>query len=75
MGTRRKSDDINGNYPILGFRVTKDEKNSFIKEFEQAIEILHNQPEYRRINLKKNAIFLRALELGLEQIKKKKSLG
>jgi hypothetical protein len=75
MGARRKSDDINGNYPLLGFRVTKDEKDSFIKEFEMALSILSSQPEYRRINLKKNAVFLRALELGLEQIKKKKSLG
>lgn len=75
MGVRRKSDDINGNYPILGFRVTKDEKDSFIKEFELAIDILRAQPEYRRINLKKNAVFLRALELGLNHIKKRKSLG
>lgn len=75
MGVRRKSDDINGNYPILGFRVTKGEKDSFIREFEQAIDLLKDQPEYRRINLKKNAVFLRALELGLEQIKKRKSLG
>jgi len=75
MPIKRKSDDINGNYPILGFRVTKDERDAFIQEFETALNLLNNQPEYRRINLKKNAVFLRALELGLEQIRKRKSLA
>lgn len=75
MGIRKKSNDINGNYPILGFRVAKTEKDSFLGDFEAVLEILRHQPEYRRINLKKNAVFLRALEIGLEQIKKRKSLG
>lgn len=75
MGIRKKSNDINGNYPILGFRVAKTEKEAFIAEFEVVLELLHSQPEYRRINLKKNAVFLRALEIGLETIKKRKSLG
>lgn len=75
MGIRKKSSDINGNYPILGFRVAKAERDDFISDFENALEILRNQPEYRRINLKKNAVFLRALEIGLEQIKKRRSLG
>lgn len=75
MPTKRKSDDINGNYPILGFRVGRDERDSFAKELELTIDLLRSQPEYRRINLKKNAVFLRALELGIEQIKKRKSLG
>lgn len=75
MGIRKKSKDINGNYPILGFRITKDERDAFLAEFETTLELLRNQPEYRRINLKKNAVFLRALEIGIEQIKKRKSLG
>lgn len=75
MGIRKKSNDINGNYPILGFRVAKVERDDFLNEFESVLELLHNQPEYRRINLKKNAVFLRALEIGIEQIKKRKSLG
>ncbi len=75
MGTRKKSNDINANYPILGFRIARAEKIDFLDEFETTIELLRNQPEYRRVNLKKNAVFLRALEIGLEQIKKRKSLG
>jgi len=75
MGIRKKSNDINGNYPILGFRIAKAERDEFLNEFESVLELLHNQPEYRRINLKKNAVFLRALEIGIEQIKKRKSLG
>lgn len=75
MGIRKKSSDINGNYPILGFRVAKAEKDDLISEFEATLELLRTQPEYRRINLKKNAVFLRALEIGIEQIKKRKSLG
>lgn len=75
MAITRKSDDINGNYPLLGFRVTKSEKDLVLKEFENAINLLRSQPEYRRLNLKKNAVFLRALEIGIEQIKKRKSLG
>lgn len=75
MAIVKKSDDINGNYPLLGFRVTKNEKDLVLKEFEKAIDLLRAQPEYRRLNLKKNAVFLRALEIGIEQIKKKKSLG
>lgn len=75
MGIRKKSNDINGNYPILGFRIAKAERDDFLNAFESVLELLHNQPEYRRINLKKNAVFLRALEIGIEQIKKRKSLG
>lgn len=75
MATVKKSDDINGNYPLLGFRVTKDERDIVLKDFEKTINLLRNQPEYRRLNLKKNAVFLRALEIGIEQIKKRKSLG
>lgn len=75
MPNLKKSDDINGNYPLLGFRVTKDEKALVLKEFEGALSLLRTQPEYRRLNLKKNAVFLRALEIGIEQIKKRKSLG
>lgn len=74
MGARKKGSDINRNYPILGFRVAKAETEDFLREFETVLELLHEQPEYRRINLKKNAVFLRALEIGLEQIKKRKSL-
>jgi hypothetical protein len=75
MGMPKKSNDINGNYPILGFRVTKAERDEFLSDFETALVLLQNQPEYRRINLKKNAVFLRALEIGIDQIKKRKSLG
>ncbi len=71
----KKSDNINGNYPVLGFRVTKDERDLTLKEFENVLNLLRDQPEYRRLNLKKNAVFLRALEIGLEQIRRKKSLG
>lgn len=75
MGIRKKSNDINANYPILGYRITKDERDGFLSEFDAVLELLRSQPEYRRINLKKNAVFLRALEIGIEQIKKRKSLG
>lgn len=75
MSAPKKSQDINGNYPILGFRIGKAERDDFLDEFENILELLRTQPEYRRINLKKNAVFLRALEIGLEQIKKRKSLG
>lgn len=75
MGIRKKSTDINKNYPILGFRVTKAERDDFLNDFEVVLELLQGQPEYRRINLKKNAVFLRALEIGIDQIKKRKSLG
>lgn len=76
MGSRKKkSADINANYPMLGYRVAKEEKQSFVSEFESVLTLLKAQPEYRRINLKKNAVFLRALELGLEQIKKRKNLS
>jgi hypothetical protein len=75
MRSRKKSNDINGNYPILGFRIAKAERDDFLTEFENTLELLRDQPEYRRLNLKKNAVFLRALEIGLEQIKKRKSLG
>lgn len=75
MAVAKKSDDINGNYPLLGFRVTKSERDLLLKQFEDALNLLRGQPEYRRLNLKKNAVFLRALEIGIEQIKKKKSLG
>lgn len=75
MSTKRKSDDINRNYPILGFRVSKTDKETFLKDFENALDLLRLQPQYQPIQLKKNAVFLRALELGIEQIKKRKSLG
>ena len=75
MGIRKKSQDINGNYPVLGFRITKEERDDFLEEFDQVLELLRHQPEYRRLNLKKNAVFLRALEIGIEQIRKRKSLG
>lgn len=74
MGTPKKSEDINKNYPLLGFRVAKAEKEAFSSEFEKLLELLRSTPEYRRINLKKNAVFLRALEIGVEQLKKKRSL-
>jgi hypothetical protein len=75
MGSPKKSDDINRNYPMLGFRVARSEKNLFTKDFEALLTLLGGLPEYRRVKLKKNAVFIRALEIGLEQIKKKKSLG
>lgn len=75
MALRKKSNDINGNYPLLGFRVAKTEKSLVLKEFEGVIDLLRDQPEYRCLNLKKNAVFLRALEIGIEHIKKRKSLG
>lgn len=75
MKERKKSSDINGNYPLLGYRIAKDEKEAFLSEFESVLAVLSAQPEYRRMNIKKNAVFLRALELGLELIKKRKSLG
>lgn len=71
---KKKSIDINANYPILGFRVSRDEKDAFVDEFEAILTLLSNQPEYRRIKLKKNSVFLRALELGFEQLRKRKSL-
>lgn len=71
----KKSSDINGNYPILGYRISRTERDNFLQQFQGVIELLSLQPEYRRVNLKKNAVFLRALELGIEQIKKRKSLG
>lgn len=70
----KKSSNINANYPILGFRIAKSEKAAILVEFESVLKLLSQQPEYRRINLKKNAVFIRALELGIEQIKKRKSL-
>lgn len=75
MRAAKKSDNLNKNYPILGFRISKNERDLFLKEFEMVLELLRDQPEYRRLNLKKNAVFLRALEIGIEQIKKKKALG
>jgi hypothetical protein len=75
MGIRKKSSDINRNYPVLGYRIAKADRETFLSEFEAVLELLSHQPEYRRLNLKKNAVFLRALELGLEQIKKRKTLG
>lgn len=75
MGTRRKSDDINKNYPVLGFRVQRADRDAMLKNFDVAIDLLRSMPEYRRVNLKKNAVFIRALELGLEQISKRKTLG
>jgi hypothetical protein len=71
----KKSDDINKNYPVLGFRVSRVERQEMIRKFDELIELLRNEPEYRRANLKKNAVFLRALEVGIEHITKKKSLG
>lgn len=75
MGKRKKSSDINGNYPVLGFRIAKAEKTAFMVEFNAVLDLLNSQPGYRRVNLKKNAVYLRALEIGLEHIKKRKSLG
>lgn len=75
MKSAKKSDDINRNYPILGFRVAKQEKEQFVRDFEALLDLLRGLPEYRRVNLKKNAVFLRALELGVKQLRKQKSLG
>lgn len=75
MSIRKKSNDTNRNYPVLGFRITKAERDDFLGEFEASLELLQRQPEYRWINLKKNAVFLRALEIGIDQIKKRKSLA
>lgn len=75
MRKQKKSNDINTNYPVLGYRITKDERDDFLSDFEAVLELLRSQPEYRRINLKKNAVFLRALEIGIQQIRKRKSLG
>lgn len=71
----KKSEAINKNYPVLGFRVAKADRDDLLVEFEELLSTLRNQPEYRRVNLKKNAVFLRALELGIGQLKKKKTLG
>lgn len=71
----KKSADINKHYPLLGYRVSRAEKNAFSKNFDELIDKLQKQPEYRFVNLKKNVVFLRALELGLNQIHKKKSLA
>lgn len=75
MSSDKKSADINKHYPLLGFRVSKAEKLAFTKNLNQLIDKLQTQPEYRFVNLKKNAVFLRALELGLAHINRKKSLG
>lgn len=74
MAEGKKSDNINKNYPLVGFRVSKSEKTEILSQFEDLIEVLSNLPEYRRVNLKKNAVFLRALEVGIETLKKRKSL-
>lgn len=71
----KKSDDINKNYPVLGFRVSKADREEVIRKFDELIKRLRNQPEYRRVNLKKNAVFLAALEFGIEHISKKMSLS
>lgn len=71
----KKSEKINKNYPVLGFRVSRAERDELLGKFEELIELLRGQPEYRRVNLKKNAVFLAALEFGIEHIAKKKSLG
>jgi hypothetical protein len=71
----KKSAKINKNYPVLGFRVSKSERDELLVKFEKLIELLRDQPEYRRLNLKKNAVFLAALEFGIEHIAKKKTLG
>jgi hypothetical protein len=71
----KKSDDLNKNYPVLGFRVSRNEREAMIAKFEELIELLRDQPQYQRVNLKKNAVFLAALEIGIEHIRKKMSLG
>ncbi|MGE3760066.1 MAG: hypothetical protein AB7H97_20035 [Pseudobdellovibrionaceae bacterium] len=75
MAAKKKSNNINKNYPVLGYRVTKAERDEFIARFEALVDLLREQPEYRRINLKKNAVFLAALDFGIEHFTKKKSLG
>lgn len=75
MKRTKKSDNINKNYPVLGFRVAKAERNEFVKEFNKLLEGLDALPEYRRVKLKKNALFLWILELGMEELKKQKLDG
>ncbi len=71
----KKSDQLNKNYPILGFRVSKEDRDEIIERFDSLLDLLRTLPEYRRLNLKKNAVFLRALEIGIEHLKKKRTLG
>lgn len=71
----KKSDKINKNYPVLGFRVAKADRDDLLGQFDALLALLRTRPEYRHVNLKKNAVFRRALEVGIDHIKKKRTLG
>ncbi len=71
----KKSDNLSKNYPVLGFRVAKSDRDDLIEQFEDLLKILRTMPEYRRVNLKKNAVFMRVLEVGIDHLKKKRTLG
>lgn len=75
MKTVKKSDKVSKNYPVLGFRVAKAERDELLGQFEDLLNLLRTLPEYRRVNLKKNAVFMRVLEVGIEVLKKKRTLG
>jgi hypothetical protein len=55
--------------------VAKADREEMLGQFDELLNVLRACPEYRRLNLKKNAVFMRALEVGIEYLKKKKTLG
>ena len=70
----KKSDDINKHYPMMGYRVKSDTKEAVERLLDRAISAIKNQSDSLVSEEKRNKVFVRALELGLNEIIKKKSL-
>lgn len=69
-----KSEDINKNYPMFGYRFEKPIKKELEEKFFALVELFESLPQYKNIKINRNTIFRRIIEEGIEILKKKKSL-
>lgn len=69
-GNEKKSDDINGNYPLVGWRLQKEEAEKLMKQFKDVERIWNKSKAAPESGYKRNGLFYKALMIGLAEMKK-----
>ena len=57
-------------YPLLSFRVSKEEKELLINEVEKVAELLNKKRDQDERVIRGNHVFVEALKIGLKVIRK-----
>ena len=67
---KKKSDNINGNYPLIGWRLKAKSAKTVMEEFEKVERAWNASRDDVESGYKRNYLFYKALMIGLAEMKK-----